>query len=40
VEENPISDKLSKRSIVQIDPINNERQEKVKKQCSMCGILI
>jgi mannosyl-oligosaccharide alpha-1,2-mannosidase len=30
VEESPISDKMSKRSIVEIDPINNERREKVK----------
>jgi mannosyl-oligosaccharide alpha-1,2-mannosidase len=30
VEENPKSVKLSKRSIVEIDHINNERREKVK----------
>jgi hypothetical protein len=30
VEEYPISDKLSKRSMVEIDPINNERRENVK----------
>jgi hypothetical protein len=27
VEENPISDKLSKRSIVEIDPIHNEARK-------------
>jgi hypothetical protein len=30
VEENIISDKMSKTSIVEIDSVNNERREKVK----------
>jgi hypothetical protein len=30
VEENLISDKMSKTSIVEIDPVNNERREKIK----------
>ncbi|KAF0894155.1 hypothetical protein E2562_034887 [Oryza meyeriana var. granulata] len=30
LDENPISDKISREKLVEIDPINNERREKVK----------